>query len=134
MIEMTPHISFYGRCREALDFYSSCLGGRIQSCVTFMEAGLDTPSDHNDKILHALFESQGVFFYAADGFPNEPQLAAGNTSLKLEASTKEEIIEIHEKIRVGGDEIVPLNELPDGLLFGIVKDRFNVIWIMQSFG
>lgn len=61
MTTLTPYLLFDGNCREAMEFYKSCLGGELN--VTKVK---DTPAqDHmpafqHDKVINARLKSDNL--------------------------------------------------------------------------
>lgn len=129
MIDMAPHITFYGRCREALEFYTSCLQGQVRNCITFGESKFEIPQDYNDKILTAFFEAQGLMFHASDGFPGQHIAVESNIALQIESFDKDDLKYIYSRFKEGGKEVVPLKDIQDGVLYGAVCDKYGVNWM-----
>ena len=130
MIDMAPHIAFNGRCKEALEFYTSCLQGRVRNCITFGEAKIETQKEHKDKILTAFFEAQGLMFYASDGFlGGAPAATESNIALQIESFDKDELKYIYSRFKESGKELSPLNDMQDGVLYGVVCDKYGVTWL-----
>jgi len=129
MIDMAPHITFYGRCREALEFYTSCLQGRVRYCITYGEAKVETQEGYSDRILTAFFEAQGLMFYASDGVPEQLVAVDGNIALQIESIDADDLKDIYSRLKDGGTEIVPLKNIRNGILYGAVRDRYGVNWM-----
>jgi PhnB protein len=129
MIDMAPHITFYGRCREALEFYTSCLQGQVRNCITFGEAKLAIKEGYSDKILTAFFEAQGLMFYASDGFPGQPIAVESNIVLQIESFDEDELKYIYSRFKDGGKEMVSLKNMQDGILYGALRDKYGVNWM-----
>lgn len=129
MIDMAPHLTFYGRCREALEFYATCLDGQISSCITFGEANVEVQQYYKDKILTSFFEAQGLMFYASDGVPGQPIATEGNIALQIESFDKGELKYIYSRFENGGKEVAPLKIVQNDVLYGVVRDKYNINWI-----
>ena len=63
---LVPYISFDGTCKEAMEFYKSCMGGKLDM-MTFGSMPMPgMPADLNDKIMHAMIEAGDLSFMACD--------------------------------------------------------------------
>jgi PhnB protein len=126
-----PGLVFSGTCEEALHFYKKCFGGEI----TYLERYKDTPVESNpvfgDKILHAKYEFEGNIFFASDSFENRQVKTGENISLTLEFDSKEQLVEVYEKISEGAKIKTPLQESFWGASFAILTDKFGITWTLN---
>ncbi len=66
METLKPHITFSGKCLEALQFYCECFDGEIILMQTFADAPVELLEVDSDRIMHAEFESSGISFMASE--------------------------------------------------------------------
>src|SRR5277367_2405779 len=79
IMKLSPHLSFNGRCEEAMNFYQRCLGAKIQSMLTYGNSPLSdqVPSEWRGKILHATLAIGQSILYAEDRRPEHYQPSKG---------------------------------------------------------
>lgn len=125
-----PTILFYGRCEQALNFYTRCLGGEIPFLSRFKDSGIEHPAQYKDKIMHAEFRSGTIFFMASDGMPEDigKEPAAGMMGLSLNFESVAEQAQLFEAMSVGGKVLMPLKKMFWGAQFGTFVDAFGVRW------
>lgn len=130
-----PYIFFYGRCKEALDFYKDVFGGTYEAMTVGDSPFKDDPhmGGDNSRIMHASFTSPGVNFLCSDGQGNktiDPE--EGNISIALSATDKAEGERIVKRLSEGGKEKMPLSDAFWGGRFANVIDRFGNDWMITT--
>lgn len=130
-----PYIFFYGRCREALDFYKDVFGGSYEAMTVGDSPYKDDPEmgGGNDRIMHASFTSPGVNFQCSDGGQTksvDPE--QGNVSLSLSATDKTDGERIVARLSEGGTVKMPLSDAFWGGRFANVIDRFGNDWMIAT--
>jgi len=126
-MRMTPYLYFTGACEQALTFYAACGLGKVVELRRY--AG--TPSESRngaawrDKVLHSLFEGDGVRFHASDGPDSEPMKGS---ALLIEADDGDAGTALFERLSAGGRVTVPFQKQFWGDLYGNFTDRFGVQW------
>jgi PhnB protein len=67
MTTLTPYLLFDDKCRQAMDFYRSCLGGElIVTVVKDTPAKDQMPASQHEKILNARLRGNNVDISASD--------------------------------------------------------------------
>lgn len=130
-----PYIFFYGRCREALDFYKDVFGGTYEAMTVGDSPYKDDPQmgGDNNRIMHASFTSPGVSFLCSDGGQTkaiDPE--EGNVSLALSTNDKASGERIVAKLSQGGSVKMPLSDAFWGGRFANVIDRFGNDWMITT--
>lgn len=129
-----PYIFFYGRCKEALDFYKDVFGGTYESMTVGDSPYKDDPKmGGNNRIMHASFTSPGVSFLCSDG-QNDATIdpEEGNVSLALSTDDKATGERIVSALSKGGTVKMPLSEAFWGGRFANVIDRFGNDWMITT--
>src|SRR4051794_20062089 len=101
-MDITPYLSFDGRCEEALTFYAKVLGGKTSMLMTWGESpmGKDAPPDWGKKVIHATFELDGKTIGASDsppGYYKKPQGFSVTLDLDKEADAERVFKALAEK-------------------------------------
>ena len=54
-MQLNPLVTFNGQCEEAFKFYEQCLGGKIQTLMTWGDSPMaeHVAPELRDKIIHA---------------------------------------------------------------------------------
>lgn len=131
MTRLNPYISFNGTAREAVEFYKSVFGGKI-TMNTFKESHASMDPSDDDKIMHAMLESEnGIVLMCADT-PKGMQYNPGtNISISLSGEDDSELSGYFEKLSVGGKIDQPLVTAPWGDKFGMLTDQFGTHWLVN---
>ncbi len=128
---LNPYLSFRDNARQAMEFYHSVFGGKL-SINTFKEFHASDDPAEDDKIMHAMLEAEnGIVFMAADT-PNQMEYHPGaSISMSLSGDNMKELKAYYEKLSAGGTVIMPLEQAPWGDMFGMLKDKFGVDWMVN---
>lgn len=127
MKRLQPYLIFAGTCEEALNFYADCLGGEIVMLQRYSESPLEVGEEHGDRVFNAVFRADGLSFMASDNQPQEEISTGTNFSMFVTFSDADEQAKSFEALARGGQVIFPLR---DG--FGMVRDRFEVPWMLAQ--
>jgi PhnB protein len=129
-MQITPYLHFDGKCAEALEFYKSKLGAKIEFMMKFKETpgGPDpkmvTPQ-MMDQVMHASFKLGDSVVFASDcGKP------MSGFSLTLSLKTAEEVDRLFKVIADGGETFQQPSETFFSKRFAIANDRYGVNWIL----
>ena len=125
-MRMTPYLYFKGACENALTFYADCGLGKIVDLRRYAGSPMEGRDGGawSDKVLHSLFEGDGVRFFASDGPDSEPMKGS---ALMIEAATPARPL-LFARLSDGGRVTVPFEKQFWGDLYGNFTDRFGVQW------
>ena len=126
-MRMTPYLYFKGGCEDALTFYADCGLGKIVDLRRYAGTPMEARDDGvwRDKVLHSLFEGDGLRFYASDGPDSEPMKGS---ALLIEMENADSAAAMFERLSAGGRVTVPLKKQFWGDVYGNFTDRFGVQW------
>jgi PhnB protein len=131
---LNPYLSFRDSARQAMEFYQSVFGGKLDS-NTFAEYQASEDPAEQDKIMHSQLETEGGLVLMAADTPNSMELAPGsNVALSLSGEDEAELRGYWEKLSDGGTVAMPLDKAPWGDTFGMCVDRFGVSWMVNIAG
>ena len=89
-MQLKPYVFFYGRTKDALDFYKKVLGGDYDAMLVKDSPMAEQMPGAGNRVMHASFNAPGVSFYASDGKDNKTiDPDEGNVSLALDANEHE---------------------------------------------
>ncbi|MGV3489454.1 MAG: VOC family protein [Tuberibacillus sp.] len=125
MKQIIPHITV-DNCKEALEFYQSVFGGEIKN--TQLADGMEMFKGHEGKYIHSeLHINEACVIYLVDVFGKDT-VKGNNVQICLQLESEEEINRIYEALVDGGKVRMELQTTMWGAYYGIVVDRFGVIW------
>jgi PhnB protein len=134
----TPYLNFPGTCEEAFNFYKKIFGGSIDFIGRFKEMPPETPvpKGYEDKVMHISMNVNGQPFLlgsdAPEGF-GETFTVGNNVQLALDPADEAEARKWYDGLREGGNVTMELAPTFWAKLFGMVKDRYGIRW-MISYG
>ena len=129
-----PYLFFGGRCEEALEFYRTALGEQVDFLMRYQEspepmpAGMVPPGFEN-KIMHTSFRIGSTTIMAADGCQEDKGFAG--FSLSLSVPTEAEAQRAFAALADGGQVRMPLAKTFWSPCFGMVADRFGLLWMIS---
>ena len=131
-MRVEPYLFFEGRCEEALEFYRTALGAEVTLLMHYSESpdpGMCSPGNE-DKVMHANLRIGSTTIMASDGRCQGPPVFRG-FSLSLAPADKAEAERLYTALLDGGQVVMPLAETFWSPLFGMVTDRFGVMWMIN---
>jgi PhnB protein len=128
---LDPYFSFKDHTREAMTFYHSVFGGKLD-LSTFKDYNASEDPSYDDKIMHAMLEAEnGISFMAADTPKGMEDLAGHNGRMALSGDEEGELKGYFDKLAVGGKVLAPLEKSPWGDQFGMVEDQYGITWMIN---
>jgi PhnB protein len=129
-MRVDPYLFFFGRCEDAIAFYRNAVGAEVDTIVRYKDAGAARPGTE-DKVMHASLLIGASTVLASDGQCSGYPRFDG-ISLSLSTSNDVETMRFFEALAVGGTVRVPLMQTPFASRFGMVADRFGVLWTVVT--
>lgn len=130
MKAIQPYLFFNGNCREAMEFYASALGGKL-NLTTYAE-GPQAPPEGGDRIMHAnIVVGDWAMLMASDPMPGQPVAEGKNFSLCIVCDSREEEERLFAALSEGGKVLQPLQDTFWGAYFGMLYDKFGITWMLS---
>jgi PhnB protein len=130
---LNPYLNFGGNCQEAMEFYKSVFGGKLEM-TNFLNGGMSQSADDEKLIMHAMLEADnGITFMASDG-RSDTETHEASVQLSLSGDNTEELTGYFEKLSDGGEVREPLVQAPWGDTFGMLVDKFGISWMVNISG
>jgi PhnB protein len=134
-----PYLFFEGRTEEALDFYKRTIGAQVEMLMRFKDAPADAPRSDDpgcrppagaeNKVMHCSFKVGDSVVMASDGMcTGKPQF--GGFGLSLPAKDEAEVNRLFKALSDGGQVITPVSKTFFSSAFGMVADKFGVMWMI----
>lgn len=131
---VTPYVMFGGNCEQALEFYRTALGAKIEMVMRYKENPDPPPPGFlppgmDDKIMHASLRIDGAALMASDCPGPAPSL--DGVAIALEMPTAAAVAKAFAALSEGGTITMPLGKTFWTPSFGMVTDRFGVSWMVM---
>jgi PhnB protein len=132
MIQANPYLTFDGNCREAMTFYRDCFGGEL-TLQTIAETPIadQCPAGVQDQIMHSSLANGDFLLMATDMTQADEFIAGNDMAISLNFDDEEEINRCFSTLSDEGNIIDPLEEKSWGALFGVVRDKFGKVWMLN---
>ena len=127
---LNPYISFTGNAREAMEFYHSVFGGKLD-LDTFGKYGM-ADTDYADQIMHGMLVSNNGFtLMASDTPPGMKDVTVGNNIVVSLSGDDEDLREYWDKLSDSGTVTTPLEKQVWGDEYGACTDQFGIDWMVN---
>lgn len=136
-----PYLTFEDT-KEALEYYQTVFNAKdVQRLPVTTEAAaamhVPTGVNPNDLTMHAVFTILGVWLYASDNFMQDKSLT-NSTRLLIDIDSDDSdrldaAMKLYDQL-VADDSItvvMPLAEQNWGSKLGMIKDKYNITWMLQ---
>ena len=127
MTGIIPYLVFPGTCKEAMKFYAQVLNGEIISMKTFGDSPIEVPNDYQNRIFDSELNAEKIRIKASDDLPNHSVTIGNNISLFVTFTDKTFREEVFKKLSESGKILFPLKKD-----FGMVKDKFDIQWMLVT--
>ena len=131
-VKSTTHLNFRGDARAALEFYQSVFGGDL-AAVTYKDAGNVQEPDEADQVMWGQVAADNGFHVMAYDVPSRLAYHQGENAffVSVRGETVEEIAGYWEKLSGGATIVQPLGPAGWAPAYGMLKDRFGVVWVVD---
>ncbi|MEO6232503.1 MAG: VOC family protein [Ferruginibacter sp.] len=132
MGNINSYLTFGGNCRQAMQFYKSCLGGElIFQTVGASSIADEMPLKMKKFILHSTLTNDNMILMATD-MVSANGLKKGNAvSLMLNCNNEQELKLFYKKLSRGGQQTHPPEDTFWGAVFGGLTDKFGIHWLLN---
>lgn len=127
------YLSFEGRAEEAIEFYKSAVGAKVDMMMRFKEApdqAMITP-ESKDKVMHAAIKIGDTQVLLSDGRCTGKASFSG-ISLALSADSPAEADRLFNALSKGGQVTMPMGETFFANRFGMCSDKFGIGWMVLN--
>ncbi|MGW1991668.1 VOC family protein [Embleya sp. NPDC001921] len=131
-VKSVTHLNFRGEARAALEFYRSVFGGDI-AVVTYGDTGNVSDPAEAGQVMWGQVVADNGFHVMAYDVPSEMPWDRGENSffVSLRGEDTKEITVYWERLSVGASIVQPLAPAQWAPLYGMLTDRFGVVWVLD---
>ena len=133
-LQVEPYLFFDGCCEEAIEFYRQTLGAEVDMLMRYKDSpepqqpGMVPPGSEN-KVMHANLRIGETSVMASDGrCGGKPHF--DGFALSLGVDTEAEAGRVFAALADGGKVQMPLTKTFFAPRFGMVADKFGVMWMV----
>lgn len=138
VLRLNPYITLDGRTKEAIEFYKQALGAQVAGVITFGEMpedpGYPLPEAARDRVAHALLKVGETDLMFSDTFPGQPSKVGDNVSICVTTDDPAKTKRIFDALAEGGNAVMPVQETSWSPAYGIVIDKFGVMFQLTTEG
>ncbi|MET8952030.1 VOC family protein [Streptomyces sp. NPDC004393] len=131
-VKAVTHLNFRGDARAALAFYQCVFGGH-EIVVTYKDAGNVQDPSEADQVMWGQVAADSGFTVMAYDVPTRMPWHQGENAfyVSLRGETVAEVTAYWEKLSDGATVVQPLRPAQWAPLYGMLKDRFGVTWVVD---
>lgn len=132
-MKVTQFLFFDGTCKQAMEFYQTCLGGELVAIpVANTPMAAAFPPSMHQRIINARLISANLDFSACDWMLPEEKFTRGNMNcMYITDGSREETKRIFAALSKNGIITDPITDQPFGL-YGALNDQFGVRWMFHA--
>ena len=129
-IKLSPYLAFNGNCNDAMNFYKSVLGGKLE-IKTFADAPGEVDEAQKDKIMHARLLVDEIEIMASDSMRGQEAVNGTSVALSLEYENLKESERVFKELSANGSIQIPFEKTFWGAKFGLLTDKFGIQWMVH---
>jgi PhnB protein len=132
MTQIQPYLFFDGRCEEAIEFYRKAVGAETTMLMRFKDSpdpGMCSTPESANKVMHASIRIGETTVLASDGRCTGQPTFQG-FALSLTVANDAEADRLFATLGDGGQVQMPLAKTFFSSRFGMLADRFGVMWMV----
>lgn len=123
-----PYITFAGNAREALNFYQSVFGGKVE-ISTFGDFNvLGVPAD---GVMHGALTTDGFAVYGSDAMVTGDLDDANRIRIAIAGDDLDTLSGSFDALAQGGNVVTPLEQQVWGDTYGEVVDQYGIAWMFD---
>ena len=131
--QVAPYLFFAGRCEEALDFYKTAVGAKVEFLMRYNESPEPPPPGRlqpgfENKVMHVSFKIGDSTLMASDGCDDNGGFRG--FSLSYSATTVAEADRAFAALSEGGTVNMPMAPTFWTQKFGMLTDKFGLEWMV----
>ncbi len=123
-----PYITFAGNTREALGFYQSVFGGKVE-VTTFGD--FNVPDVPADAVMHGALTTDEFAIYGTDGTLGADLGDQTRIRIAMVGDDLDTMTASFDALGQGGTVSMPLASQPWGATYGEVVDAYGITWMFN---
>jgi len=135
MTQAIAYLAFNGNCAQAMRFYETALGGKLEVMMSGGESPMaeHIPAEFRHRILHArLVLPGGGTLYGGDAPAHLPYEGIKGVSITVDYATVAEARQVFDALAGGGQVSMPMQPAFWAKAWGMLVDKFGTPWIVNG--
>lgn len=134
-ITTTTHLNFRGNAGAALAFYQAAFDGQL-TIVTYAQAGQIERDDEAGHVMWGQVTTDSGFRIMAFDVPASRPWHPGENAVfvAVAGSSADDIMAPWARLAEGGAILQPLAPAQWAPLYGMLRDRFGITWVVSVAG
>ena len=134
-VNVVPHLNFRGTARPALELYASVFGGE-PTVITYADAQAVQDPAEADQIMWGQVTATSGFQIMAYDVPSALPWSPGENAhfVSVRGDDPEELTVLWDRLAEGATVRQPLAPAAWSALYGMLEDRFGVVWVLDVAG
>lgn len=129
-LKLSPYLAFNGNCNEAMNFYKTVFGGKLE-IKTFADMPGETSEKEKNKVMHARLLFNDMEIMASDSMRGQEAVNGTSVALSLEYEDLKEAERIFKELSEEGKVLMPFEKAFWGAKFGMFTDKFGFQWMVH---
>lgn len=130
-MKLIPYLNFQGNCEEAMNTYARIFEGTVHDISRFGDQDYPMPEEQKSKIMHARLTFGDNMLMFSDGMPDMVIDHGNGINLSIGLNDEAQARSVFEQLAEGGNIHMPMEKQFWGALFGMVKDKFGITWMIN---
>jgi PhnB protein len=130
-MQVQPYLFFDGRAEEAAEFYRRALGAEVTMLMRFKESPDpgSCPAGSEEKVMHMSLQIGKTQVLASDGHcTGKPNFQGFGLTITVDGEAEADRVFV--ALGDGGKVQMPLAKTFFSPRFGMIADRFGVLWMV----
>jgi len=130
-MQIQPYLFFDNCCQEAVEYYRAALGAEVITLMHYKDGPDKPPAGMENKVMHANFRIGDSLVMASDDCAGK-QTGFTGFSLAVTVADEAEAERVFSALAVDGEVRLALAKTFWSPRFGMVADRFSVLWMINT--
>lgn len=135
-MQIATYLAFNGECRAAFQMYERVLGGKIIFIMTNGESPMadNTAPEMKDRIMHVSLQVPGGGMLQGADHPQGRAVKPSAFCVAVTVKDKNEAERIFKELSDGAQIQMPMQQTFWSPAFGMLIDKFQVPWMVNTEG
>jgi len=129
-MKLIAYLTFPGNCEEAINHYQKIFNGTISDLSRFGDT-FPVADDQKNRVMHARLAFEDNMLMFSDNMPGATVDFGNGISLSLALTDEGQARSIFSQLAEGGKVTMPMEKQFWGAIFGQVKDRYGINWMIN---
>jgi len=131
-MKLEMFISFDGNCREAVEFYAKVFNSEVENLMAYADSppvpNFTISEADKNRIMYAGIPIGDMTVMFMDMPSGSPLAVGNNIQPTISVDNKDEVTRLYNELKEGGEVYMELQKTFFSEWYGMVKDKYGVIW------